>query len=223
MNHPRTVVRSALGALASVMALLLGAGALAVVLATPAEAHTELVGTSPGASSVVGAPVDRVSLRFGEPPSRRLVQVAVIGPDGRNHAEGPPVVEGAVVSVGVEPLERAGHYSVSFRVAASDDHPETGTFDFTVSAAAAAAAQDGRAAGAAAGSTVTGSVAGTDTAAPAAETALSPQFRQPRAEEAGPQGGALLSWLALALAMLGLAVTVPLSRVTARRRELSIP
>ncbi len=56
--------------------------------AGPAAAHAELVGSSPAPGTTLRVPVEQVSLDFDEPPGARVLQVAVIGPDGRNLVTG---------------------------------------------------------------------------------------------------------------------------------------
>ena len=177
--------------------------------AGPAAAHAELVGSSPAPGSTLRVPVEQVSLDFDEPPGARVLQVAVIGPDGRNLVTGTPRRVGTRVTAQVRRPTRAGAYVIAYRVAAGDDHPETGSVRFAVSpegvvnATAAGSASSARpqAGGRDSGRTVP----------------LSPSFRQPRDGASAAGGG--LSWVALGVTLGGLCASVPLARRAARRRD----
>lgn len=128
---------ASLAALAAVIALLL-AGAL------PASAHNTLVSSDPAAGAVVAALPDTVSLTFDQPVQREFLTV-VLTPDGGTAvpltatASGPTVT--AVVTdtarqaltVGSDRAVRLG-----YRVVSADDHPISGSVDFTVGTAAQA-------------------------------------------------------------------------------------
>ncbi|EHB54907.1 copper resistance protein CopC [Mycolicibacterium rhodesiae JS60] len=61
--------------------------------------------------------------------------MTVVGPDGNLWSDGPPQVQGAVVSVGVRPLGPAGTYTVNYRVTSADGHVVSGSWSFTLTAA----------------------------------------------------------------------------------------
>ncbi len=177
--------------------------------AGPAAAHAELVGSSPTSGTTLRVPVEQVSLDFDEPPGARVLQVAVIGPDGRNLVTGAPRRLGTRVTVQVRRPTRAGAYVIAYRVAAGDDHPETGSVRFAVSPEGAANA------------TAAGSASSASPQAGGRSSnrtvRLSPAFRQPL-DGASAAGGAL-SWVALGLALGGLCASLPLARRAARRRD----
>ena len=186
------------------------AGAVGVVMGTTgtADAHTELVGSSPAPGATVATPVQRVTLDFEEPPSTRVLQVAVIGPDGRDLVRGTPRLLGARVIADVRRPTRPGSYEISYRVAAADDHPETGSVRFTISRAASSTVSSQRAAR-------SGPVGAQ---VESQEPPASPAFRQ--AGTAEPPGGAdVLPWAALGVMLVGLSVSVTIARRAARSND----
>ncbi len=126
---PTRTNRSRLAAFAALAAV-----AGAVLLATPAWAHDELLSTDPAAGQSVASVPAEVVLTFAEPPLGLGMAVQVIGPDGTDVAAGPPTLSGSVVHQAVEAGAPAGRYSVRWRVTADDGHPVTGDFTFTAHA-----------------------------------------------------------------------------------------
>jgi methionine-rich copper-binding protein CopC len=106
----------------------------------PASAHTELVAGSPGPNDVLRDAATGLTLTFVSPLVPEGTQVLVRDPRGVDHA-GDVAVTGSTVDVPVTPLRRAGSYTVAYRAVAVDGHPVTGSYTFTVSRAAAEAAQ----------------------------------------------------------------------------------
>ena len=126
----------------SVRALLVTCIGLAVALtASPASAHTELVGGTPGPGAALRTPVTQVTLTFASDLLAEGSQVLVRDPKGVDRARGLEV-SGASASVPVKPLQVAGRYTVAYRAVAVDGHPITGSYRFTVSRSAATAAAD---------------------------------------------------------------------------------
>jgi copper resistance protein C len=117
---------------------LLGSLLLCGVTAPAAHAHAALVDSSP-APGTTDRPVHEVRLRFAEPLTAGLGQVAVTGPEG-SVTDGDPVVTGSEIVVPLRPLTVAGTYSVAYRVVAGDGHAEVGGLDVVVSDVSAAAA-----------------------------------------------------------------------------------
>lgn len=125
-------------------AVLLAAVALGMGLASPALAHDGLAGSSPASASTVATAPASVELEFTGEPLPLGTLVAVTGPDGATVSDGPAEIRGTTV---VQPLTGelpAGAYRVDWRSTSSDGHALSGTFDYTVTAGAAPAA-DGRA------------------------------------------------------------------------------
>jgi hypothetical protein len=116
--------------------VLVAAVAGVVLSATPAAAHTTLVGSNPeDGATLTGAPAE-VTLEFNEPVQQEFTQVAVLDADDNHYEDGAPEVDGSIVTQAVQDLP-AGDYRISYRVGSSDGHPVTGVLSFTV------AAQDG--------------------------------------------------------------------------------
>lgn len=114
-------------------------GVALALFASPASAHTELVGGSPRPGEVLQTPVTQVELTFASDLLEEGSQILVRDPKGIERA-GATAVSGASASVSVKPLRAAGRYTVAYRAVAIDGHPITGSYRFTVSQAAASAA-----------------------------------------------------------------------------------
>lgn len=105
-----------------------------LVLAVPAHADTDLVGSAPVHGSTVTSRPTSVTLDFKD----RLVGqplVSVTGPDGARVDDGRPVVMDTRVQ---QPVDTTGNgeYTVVFRVVAEDGHPVKGTVTFVLAAPA---------------------------------------------------------------------------------------
>jgi methionine-rich copper-binding protein CopC len=116
-------------------------GLAVALLASPASAHTELVGGTPGPGTALRTPVTQVTLTFASDLLAEGSQVLVRDPKGVDRARGLDV-SGASATVPVKPLRVAGRYTVAYRAVAVDGHPITGSYRFTVSRSAASAAAD---------------------------------------------------------------------------------
>jgi hypothetical protein len=115
-------------------ALVLAAAVAGVVLsATPAAAHTTLVGSNPDDGATLAGPPAEVTLEFSDPVPQDFTQVAVLDADDNHYEDGAPQVAGGIVTQAVHDLP-AGDYRISYRVGSSDGHPVTGVLTFTVAA-----------------------------------------------------------------------------------------
>lgn len=112
------------------LVVLLVLAATALLPASPASAHTELLGATPSAGSTVDEPVGRVTLRFEDAVLPDGLDVVLRGPGG-DVVRGRPRVSGAVVTVPVT-LTRVGRHTVAFRVTGDDGHVVSGSYGFRV-------------------------------------------------------------------------------------------
>jgi methionine-rich copper-binding protein CopC len=108
----------------------------ALVLAPAASAHDGLVSSSPLANEKLTTAPTKVTLSFAETPLSAGLGVVVKGPDGKSVVAGPPAVDGTDVITPLVTLDASGTYTVSWRVVATDGHPVSGTFTFSVAPAA---------------------------------------------------------------------------------------
>jgi len=112
-----------------------------VLTATPASAHTSLVGSSPAAGSTIHALPESVELTFGDPlmteGGQDVDRVTVVDPMNVTISAAHADVEGAVASTVLSPsMIMDGDYKVTFRVGSGDGHVVEGAFTFTVDARA---------------------------------------------------------------------------------------
>lgn len=112
-------------------ALLLLTLAIAVVLAAPALAHTEMSETSPAAGAVEAAGGRSVTVTFTQEVDHRLASVTVRRDGGAVVSEGKLQRDGLALMQPVAPLT-TGRYEVQWRAAAADGHILKGTFPFRV-------------------------------------------------------------------------------------------
>lgn len=113
-----------------VLLLLVAAAAVVLVPVGAAEAHAELLGTSPRADSVVGQ-ARVVVLRFDEAVTVAPDSIEVTGPDGRRVDTGQARALRAAARVAVH-AGVAGTYVVAWHVVSDDGHPESGSFTFSL-------------------------------------------------------------------------------------------
>lgn len=127
MRNPR---RSLITAMAT---LLLGAG-LTLAVATPAQAHDELVSSYPEASSTITGSPAEITLSFsGELiAGMQSAAVEVIAPDGQNIATDAPSEDGTSITQHLAPNPQAGLFTVRWKVVSSDGHPISGEYTYTV-------------------------------------------------------------------------------------------
>jgi copper transport protein len=131
------------------LTLVAGAGPLVLIClvglvarAAPADAHAELVSTTPAAGSQLDASPDQVLLEFTESVSAGDDAIEVLTSDGDRLDVGSPEHpdgHGAQVAVDLPALED-GSYVVAWRVVSSDSHPISGAFTFGVGVAPAGGA-----------------------------------------------------------------------------------
>ena len=95
-----------------------------------ASAHATRVSADPADNAVLTAGPVQVSATFNERLQTTFAAMTVVGPDGNVWSIGEPMVQGAVVSVGLRPLGPAGAYTVNYRVTSADGHVVSGSWSF---------------------------------------------------------------------------------------------
>lgn len=123
-----------------VAAVVLVAGVLSCVLiaeASPASAHTELVGSTPANGAELAASPTAVTLRFNEDMSAARVKTALTRGGDRVSAAAAPKTTAGNVTVPVSPALTPGQYKLAYRVISGDDHPVSGVIAFRVGQRAA--------------------------------------------------------------------------------------
>ena len=103
--------------------------ALCVAWPAPAQAHTDLVGSTPSAGDSVSVRTERLVLVFNEDLGAAAGQVVVRDEAGTDVTAGEPVIAGQTLE---QPLALvvAGRHRVAYRITGSDGHPVIGTFTF---------------------------------------------------------------------------------------------
>ncbi|MCP2340207.1 copper resistance CopC family protein [Actinomadura rupiterrae] len=172
---------------AKARAFLVGAAAAVAVLgvpAVPASAHTSLTSSNPAANAKVASPAE-ITLKYADPVG--FPQVVLADASGGRHEAGTAhAVDNTVTEAVKGPLPN-GVYTVGWRVVASDGHPVTGEFKFTVTGSSAAPGQAA--------------------SAPASASPTQPSAASaPRSEKSSGGGSAGWLWLGLGVAVLALLV-----------------
>jgi hypothetical protein len=101
------------------------------LVAAPAAAHNELIGSAPADEAIVDTAPTQVVLEFDQPVQTDFGLVAVLDATGVHHEQGEPEVIGSTVTQPLGALD-PGVYEISYRVGSADGHPITGTLSFTV-------------------------------------------------------------------------------------------
>jgi copper resistance protein C len=117
-------------------AAIAGAAATCVVVAGPAVAHTELIGSSPADGAALPTPPAEIVLEFNQPVQAQFGEIAVLDESGTHHELGEVDVQGQTVTQQLAELG-PGTYQISYRVGSADGHPVSGTLTFTVAGASA--------------------------------------------------------------------------------------
>lgn len=116
-------------------ALALGT-ALVVIPADAAFAHEQLLSSSPAAGERLPSPPTEVRLEFTADVLGLGAVVLVMDGDDHDWAAGEAVVDGAVVTIPVDPAIPVGGYEVRWRVVSGDGHPISDVVPFTIGDAA---------------------------------------------------------------------------------------
>lgn len=106
------------------------AGATLWFAAVPAQAHSELRGSTPAADTAVDDPPRSVELVFGQTIRTTFATVTVGGADGMQWGMGAPIVTGDRVRMALQEGMTPGQYTVGYRVISRDDDPITGSYTF---------------------------------------------------------------------------------------------
>ena len=120
------------------VALLLGFATLIglqIWTAGPAQAHAELIGTTPPNGAHLDTAPAQVTLRFSEAVTPVRDGMRLLGPDGRTLRSGQPHADGGAVTFSLPGGLGDGIYTVAWRVISEDSHPIEGAFTFSVGAA----------------------------------------------------------------------------------------
>lgn len=116
--------------------LLAGAALLSVpaalVAAAPAQAHDEVVATSPEDGATLTSVPASVSLTFSDEVEELGAAVVVTDAAGARVGDGAPTVDGRTVTQALLPDAAPGTVTVAYRIVSGDGHPVTGTWTFTL-------------------------------------------------------------------------------------------
>lgn len=113
---------------------LAGAAILTVAASAKAVMHLRLVKSVPARDAVVAAPT-QLQLWFSLKPAMAVTTVKLTSASKAAIKLGKPVHAGdekLPVQVSIEEVLAPGKYTVTYKTAASDLHPMTGDFSFTV-------------------------------------------------------------------------------------------
>jgi copper transport protein len=109
-----------------VVALTLGVGA------SRAEAHAQLLSTSPADRAILDAPPSEVVLHFNEPVRFFDDTLRVFDSGGARVDVGTPDADGADILIALRDGLADGSYVAAWRVVSADGHPIAGAFVFSV-------------------------------------------------------------------------------------------
>ncbi|MFD6859068.1 copper resistance protein CopC [Rhodococcus sp. NPDC060090] len=114
------------------------AAAAAVLLlgVTPAQAHSTLIGSIPAADAAVAGSPQEIELQFNQSINTAFATVTLTDGEGTQRGSSESIVDGDRVRLSIPESLAAGDYTVGYRVISADGHPITGSYAFTVTAAA---------------------------------------------------------------------------------------
>lgn len=105
---------------------------VALLASSPAQAHANVVSTTPATDEIVATPPDQVVIEFSEPVTVVDAETGVIGPDGELAGSEPAQSDGNILTIFLDDDLPNGTYLVSYRVISADGHPVPGGFSFSV-------------------------------------------------------------------------------------------
>jgi copper resistance protein C len=107
------------------------AALVAIVVVTPAIAHSLLLESSPAAEASLTMPPSQLTLRFNNRIEKRLSRITVLDERGAAHDLAIAVADGGAdrLTAAVPPLA-PGAYRVEWHVLSTDGHVVSGSFGF---------------------------------------------------------------------------------------------
>lgn len=117
---------------ASAVIALLVACLLGFAGAAPAQAHDQLVQSSPAPDSALDASPTDITLSYSANIMEIGPMIVLQDAAGQDWATGEPVIDGTTVTSTIDEALPDGAYAINWRVVSSDGHPITGTIAFTI-------------------------------------------------------------------------------------------
>jgi methionine-rich copper-binding protein CopC len=111
------------------LAAVLTTAALAVSWAAPAQAHSELISSSPSDGDSTSEIPTEIVLEFNEDIQDIGNEIVVVDQEGTSVTDGEMVVDGATVRQPIG-VGAAGVYTVTWRVVSADGHPISGELSY---------------------------------------------------------------------------------------------
>ena len=128
---------------ARLIAVLAGALTLIALLAAPAFAHAQLVGTDPAPGQVLTKRPSTITLRFTENVQVSANAIRLYNSDGSVLVTGKPKSPDlGTLRIPVESDLKNGAYIVTWRVVSADTHPIQGSFTFQIGSGSNATSRD---------------------------------------------------------------------------------
>lgn len=101
-----------------------------------AQAHVDIVKTTPAADSTVNAPLSEIAVTFSEPPLLEGSAITVSNQDGSSVDTEPVQLDGAKLFIPWPADIAVGDVTVNFRIATEDGHVVDDSITFTYTGAA---------------------------------------------------------------------------------------
>ena len=192
--------------------LALIVGFALTLVASPAFAHDELIGSSPAAGSEVDALPAEITLTFSGVliDGAGTTQIVVTDASGADITGGDPVLDGTKVTQPLAASAAPGLVTVVWRVVSSDGHPVSDQFTFTVA--------DGSGASPEASASASSPAATSSAAVAPTGTAPSPTESAP-ADDAGDGGMSPAVWIGAGVAIFAALIAVFTATSAAKRRR----
>lgn len=177
-------------------------------LASPAQAHSELVSTNPEDGARLDAPPTTVSFTFNEDLLPDFVRFIATDPSGQTGDLPASSVEGSTATIAWPADAPGGEWTVSYRVVSQDGHPVEGGITFSY-----------------AGATPTSSAPQPSSASPAPTSAM-PTSAMPTSAAPNPSmspaaeasSGGLPGWIIAGIAIAVIAAVGVVLALVVRRR-----
>lgn len=108
------------------------AAASALVFASPALAHDELISSTPEAGQSLETVPEEITLTYSANIMTEGADVTVIDAAGTDWSDGEPIIENETLRLAVKQNIPAGAYEIQWKVVSSDGHPISNTTPFSI-------------------------------------------------------------------------------------------
>lgn len=114
------------------VAAILATAGIAVIGVSPASAHDQIIGQTPGENEHLDVAPEQITITFDANPMTVGATIRVVDAQERDWAEGDPVFDGQTVTQMLGAGMPDGNYQIRWRIVSEDGHPLSMSSNFSV-------------------------------------------------------------------------------------------